>query len=134
MVGTPASLAWLDDGLIKALEIRTAFRDPAAGRRAPTPDAMVVRPATFNTVNKVALGLADNYALGLLCEAVGSGVPTVVVPMVNQKLWSHRHPAHSCGPHQRVAASASPMAPSLAPPSSITGTCWPPRAWSPSRG
>ncbi|GID93093.1 flavoprotein [Amorphoplanes digitatis] len=46
-------------------------------------------PATFNTVNKVAAGVADTYALAQLCSALGEGLPLLVVPMVNNKLWGH---------------------------------------------
>jgi hypothetical protein len=31
----------------------------------------------------------DTYALATLCEALGTGLPTVLVPMVNHKLWGH---------------------------------------------
>ena len=31
----------------------------------------------------------DTYALGVFCEALGAGLPIVVVPMVNNKLWGH---------------------------------------------
>jgi phosphopantothenoylcysteine synthetase/decarboxylase len=49
----------------------------------------MVCPATFNTVNKAAAGINDSYALGVLCEALGTATPVVMVPMVNNKLWGH---------------------------------------------
>ena len=55
------------------------------------PDAFVVAPATFNTINKWALGISDTLALGLLNEAVGLGLPIVAVPWPNPALA--RHPA-----------------------------------------
>lgn len=48
-------------------------------------------PATFNTVNKFAAGISDTLALGLLNEALGMGLPIVVVPFPNRMLA--RHPA-----------------------------------------
>ncbi len=50
---------------------------------------MIVAPATFNTVNKWAAGLADNVALGTLCEAAGLGVPVAVLPCVADALAAH---------------------------------------------
>lgn len=49
-------------------------------------------PASANTVAKLALGIADNQALTVACEALGtSGLPVIVFPRVNA---AHaRHPA-----------------------------------------
>lgn len=60
-------------------------------QEARHPDAVLVCPLTFNTASKWALGVSDNRALGLLNEALGSRIPMVAVPMVNDTLW--RHPA-----------------------------------------
>jgi hypothetical protein len=53
------------------------------------PDAIIVAPATFNTVNKWAAGIADTLALGLLCEATGKGLPVVVLPYLNAAQAEH---------------------------------------------
>ncbi|MYR44280.1 flavoprotein, partial [Streptomyces sp. SID5910] len=50
---------------------------------------VVVAPATFNTVNKWAAGLADTLALATLCEASGLGVPVAVLPCVADALAAH---------------------------------------------
>ena len=92
VVGTPSSTAWLDSAALTRLtgeKPRLEYRAPSEAKRAGTPTAVIVCPATFNTVNKAAAGVADTYALGALCEALGSGVPTLVAPMVNDKLWGH---------------------------------------------
>lgn len=94
VVATPDALPWLDVEAVRAAtgeEIRTAHRRPGVGVRSSRPDAIVVCPATFNTLNKLAAGIADTYALGYLCEWMADDVPTIVVPMVNGRLW--RHPA-----------------------------------------
>jgi hypothetical protein len=52
---------------------------------------MVVAPATFNTINKLAHGISDTLALGLLNEAIGLGLPITAVPWPNVALA--RHPA-----------------------------------------
>ena len=50
------------------------------------PDAVIVAPATYNTINKWAAGIADNYVLTQLAELTGLGVRIVVLPFVNQAL------------------------------------------------
>ncbi|MFC8570390.1 flavoprotein [Streptomyces sp. NPDC057245] len=69
--------------------IRSAWRRPGEPRPFPAPDAVVVAPATFNTVNKWAAGLADTLAVATLCEACGLGVPVGVLPCVSDALASH---------------------------------------------
>jgi hypothetical protein len=49
------------------------------------PDVVLVCPATFNTVSRLALGIADTYTASALAEALGVGVPMFVVPMVNDR-------------------------------------------------
>jgi hypothetical protein len=53
------------------------------------PDAIIVAPATFNTINKWAVGIADTLALGLLCEATGKGLPVVALPYLNAAQAEH---------------------------------------------
>ncbi|MGA4995423.1 flavoprotein [Nonomuraea bangladeshensis] len=90
VVATPAALDFID---VPALEARTGrpvrsrYRKPSEPK-PPRADAMVVAPATYNTVNKLALGVADTYALGVLAEAPGLGIPVVVLPFVNAALAS----------------------------------------------
>lgn len=69
--------------------IRSAWRRPADPRPFPPPDAVAVAPATFNTVNKWAAGLADTLAVGTLCEALGLDVPIAVLPCVADALAAH---------------------------------------------
>ncbi|MQA97015.1 MAG: hypothetical protein GEV11_21080 [Streptosporangiales bacterium] len=58
--------------------------------RSPRADAVIVAPATYNTVNKWASGISDTYALGILAEAPGLGIPVVVWPFVNAALAGRR--------------------------------------------
>ncbi len=55
----------------------------------PRPEQVVVCPLSFNTANKVATGIMDTAAAGVLCDAIGAGVPVLAVPMVNDRLWGH---------------------------------------------
>lgn len=53
------------------------------------PDAVVVVPATFNTLNQWAAGMNDTTVLGLLNDALGLSTPILAVPMVAQRLAAH---------------------------------------------
>jgi len=88
VVGTAASTSWIDEAALGA-PIRRDYRSPAEPKRDARPGVVVVCPATFNTLNKAAAGIADSYALGVLCEALGAGTPALLVPMVNDRLWGH---------------------------------------------
>lgn len=92
VTATSEALDFLD---IPALERLTGFEvrsSYVASDRHPrvvsAVDALLVAPATFNTVNKLALGIADTYALSSVAELIGRGIPTVVVPFVNAALAS----------------------------------------------
>ena len=65
--------------------VRSQYAKPGASRSL-VPDAILVAPATYNTINKWAHGISDTYALGILAEAAGLGVPIVVLPFVNTAL------------------------------------------------
>ncbi|GAA2907330.1 flavoprotein [Streptosporangium fragile] len=90
VVATPAALDFIN---VDDLERRTGRPVRSRPRKPDEPkppraDAIVVAPATYNTVNKFAQGIADTYALGLLAEAPGLGIPVVVMPCVNGALAS----------------------------------------------
>lgn len=69
--------------------VRSEYRMPGTGEPAPPADAVLACPLTFNSVNKFAHGHADNFAIGLLCEMLGYGVPVVIVPHCKPQLASH---------------------------------------------
>lgn len=93
VIATPLALnGFFDAAAVEAQtgrRIRSAWRSPSDPRPFPAPDAVVVAPATFNTVNKWAAGIADTLALGTLCEATGLGVPVAVLPCVAGALAAH---------------------------------------------
>lgn len=90
VVATPAALAFLDVPKLEALTgnpVVSEHRRPGQTRRSlSAADAVVVAPATFNTICKLALGISDTYALSTVAEAIGSGVPVAVLPFVNAAL------------------------------------------------
>ena len=69
--------------------VRWEYRMPGTGSRMSPADVVLACPLSFNSVNKFAYGHADNFAVGLLCEMVGYGVPVVVVPHCKPQLASH---------------------------------------------
>jgi hypothetical protein len=64
--------------------VRIGYRR-SSGPWSP-PDAVIVAPATYNTINKWAAGISDNYVLSVLAEQTGLGTPIVVLPFVNTAL------------------------------------------------
>ncbi|MFI5972274.1 flavoprotein [Streptomyces sp. NPDC051452] len=93
VIATPVAMGgFFDSEAVRARTgrpVRSAWRSPADPRPFPPPDAVVVAPATFNTLNKWAAGLADTLAVGTLCEAAGLGVPIAVLPCVGDALAAH---------------------------------------------
>jgi phosphopantothenoylcysteine synthetase/decarboxylase len=90
VIATPAALDFFDPAAIEALTgspVRSRYSAPGSPR-SRIPDAIAVAPATYNTINKWALGISDTYALGVLAEQTGLGVPIVVLPFVNAVLAS----------------------------------------------
>ncbi len=92
VIATPQGRAFLDVAALAAQtghEVRSDFCHAAEGETLPAADAIVVAPATVNTVNKWAHGIADTLVLALLIEAYGMGVPVVVVPYTNAAMAVH---------------------------------------------
>jgi hypothetical protein len=92
LIATPRAFQWLDvPGLTghTGHPVRHDYKLPGEPDVLPEPDAIIVAPATFNTINKWAAGIADTLALGLLCEATGKGLPVVVLPYLNAAQGEH---------------------------------------------
>jgi phosphopantothenoylcysteine synthetase/decarboxylase len=69
--------------------VRSTFKLPGEPDVLPPADAMIVAPATVNTINKWAVGIADTLALGLLIEGQGNGLPIVAMPYTNAAMARH---------------------------------------------
>ncbi len=50
-------------------------------------NAVVVVPATANTISKVANGIGDTPVALCVMTALGSGVPLLLVPAMNESMW-----------------------------------------------
>ncbi len=92
-IATPAAVEhFLDLPALAKLTghpVRTTYREPG-DEPLPRADAIIVAPATYNTINKWAAGISDNYVLNQLAELTGLGARIVVLPFVNQALAANR--------------------------------------------
>jgi phosphopantothenoylcysteine synthetase/decarboxylase len=92
VVATPNARPFLDMAVLEeqtGRPVRVDSRAPGEASPLPPADAMLVAPATFNTINKWAAGVSDTLALGLINEAIGLGIPVVAMPFVNSALAAH---------------------------------------------
>jgi phosphopantothenoylcysteine synthetase/decarboxylase len=90
VIATPSALDFFDQAAIEnqtGNPVKSQYSKPGAPR-SQIPDAIIVAPATYNTINKWALGISDTYALGVLAEITGLDVPIIVLPFVNSALAS----------------------------------------------
>lgn len=69
--------------------VRSVFKTPGDVDVLPDATAMIVAPATVNTINKWSAGIADTLALGLLVEGQGKGLPIVAMPFTNAAMAAH---------------------------------------------
>jgi len=61
----------------------------AAIRPRPPRGVVLFAPCSFNSLNKLAHGIADSLALSVAAEAIGRGTPVIVGPSLNQPLLDH---------------------------------------------
>src|ERR1700733_4534718 len=59
-------------------------------RPQPPRGVVLFAPCSFNSLNKLAHGIADNLALSVVAEAIGRGTPVIVGPSLNQPLLDHQ--------------------------------------------
>jgi phosphopantothenoylcysteine synthetase/decarboxylase len=93
VITTPAGTKFVDAARLAEMTahpVRDDYKQPDDPDVLPfPPDAFVVAPATFNTINKWANGISDTLALGLLNEGLAAGRPIIAVPNPNQTLAKH---------------------------------------------
>jgi phosphopantothenoylcysteine synthetase/decarboxylase len=88
-VTTPMGEKFVDTQRLETLTghpVRSSYKNPDDPDVLPPADAFVVAPASFNTVNKIAHGVSDTLAVGLVCEGLGHGRPVIVAPWFNRAL------------------------------------------------
>ena len=92
VVATPDGRKFVDVPGLAAMTghpVRSVFKNPGDVDILPDPTAIVVAPATVNTINKWSAGMADSLALGLIIEAQGNGLPIVAMPFTNTAMAAH---------------------------------------------
>src|SRR5207248_1250586 len=96
VITTPQGTKFLNIPLVEQLTgypVRSEYKRPEEPDVLPRADAIIVFPATFNTMNKWALGISDTLALGILCEYTGLKMPIVAVPCFRTGGGLDGHPA-----------------------------------------
>lgn len=58
-------------------------------RPRPPRGVVLFAPCSFNSLNKLAHGIADNLALSVTAEAIGRGTPVILGPSLNAPLLAH---------------------------------------------
>jgi phosphopantothenoylcysteine synthetase/decarboxylase len=96
VISSPDGRKFLNIPLLERLTghpVRSQYKHPDEPDILPRADAVVAFPATFNTLNKWALGISDTLAVGLLCEYTGLRVPVIAVPCIGSGSGLDTHPA-----------------------------------------
>src|SRR5437773_10329705 len=73
---------------VEGAQVVESYFDLAIRPRPPR-GVVLFAPCSFNSLNKLAHGVADNLALSVTAEAIGRGTPVIVGPSLNQPLLDH---------------------------------------------
>ena len=119
VTATPEALAFIDRRCLRPsrLPVRHRWREPDEPESVPEANAIVVAPATFNTINRWVAGITNTVAVGTLCESSAS-TPHRRRPNVNRR-WRVTHLPTSlrqlrewaCGCCSRIRPSRGSHAP-----------------------
>jgi phosphopantothenoylcysteine decarboxylase len=92
VLATPSAVRFMDVVALAQMTgypVRSEYKNPDEPDVLPPPDAIIVAPATVNTVNKWAAGICDTLPLGILVESFGLRLPVVAVPWTNAAHAAH---------------------------------------------
>src|ERR1700728_4951542 len=73
---------------VEGAQVVESYFDLAIRPRPPR-GVVLFAPCSFNSLNKLAHGIADNLALSVVAEAIGRGAPVIVAPSLNAPLLAH---------------------------------------------
>ena len=73
---------------VEGVRVVESYFDVAIRPRPPR-GVVLFAPCGFNSLNKLAHGIADSLALSVAAEAIGRGTPVIVGPSLNQPLLDH---------------------------------------------
>lgn len=88
-IPTKAGLDFVDVEKLKLIQGNIVKDDWNNKIRLPKEDAVLIAPCTFNTLNSIAVGLANSYPLCLIASAVGRKIPIFIAPAMDKSLWDH---------------------------------------------
>src|SRR5438132_13213615 len=73
---------------IEGVQVVESYFDIAIRPRPPR-GVVLFAPCSFNSLNKLAHGIADSLALSVAAEAIGRNTPVIVGPSLNAPLLIH---------------------------------------------
>src|SRR6516165_5911591 len=73
---------------VEGVQVVQSYFDLAIRPRPPR-GVVLFAPCSFNSLNKLAHGIADSLALSVVAEAIGRKTPVIVAPSLNQPLLEH---------------------------------------------
>jgi phosphopantothenoylcysteine synthetase/decarboxylase len=73
---------------VEGVQVVESYFDLAIRPRPPR-GVVLFAPCSFNSLNKLASGIADSLALSVVAEAIGRGTPVIVGPSLNAPLLNH---------------------------------------------
>jgi phosphopantothenoylcysteine synthetase/decarboxylase len=73
---------------VAGVHVVQSYFDPAI-RPLPPRGIVLFAPCSFNSLNKLAHGVADNLALSVVAEAIGRRTPVILGPSMNGPLLTH---------------------------------------------
>lgn len=92
VIATPQAAQWLDAAEVEDLtgyRLESAMLTPENSTLSPVGNRVLASPVTLNTLTKWADGHSDNLAIGLLCEALGAGIPIIAELSLSPQFLKH---------------------------------------------
>ena len=81
---------------VEGVQVVQSYFDLAIRPRPPR-GVVLFAPCSFNSLNKLAHGVADSLALSVVAEAIGRATPVIVGPSLNTPLLNHPEAQASLG-------------------------------------
>lgn len=85
---TARVVAFADLAAIPGVTLAEGYFD-AIIRPRPPHGVVLFAPCSFNSLNKLAAGIADTLPLAVAAEAIGRRTPVYIAPSLNQPLLDH---------------------------------------------
>src|SRR5271156_3538731 len=73
---------------VEGAQVVESYFDLAIRPRPPR-GVVLFAPCSFNSLNKLAHGIADSLALSVVAEAIGRATPVIIAPSLNAPLLEH---------------------------------------------